>query len=306
MLKVIKLCKLCKIMMILYIGFFLIYLGGIYMKNLLNKLFFVVFLLIFIFAGYQLLNIFSEYNKGTTAYDNAANSVEISTETVEVVPVVETEPAQTTIEQVKKYTTQELVSLDVDWTPFPDSVIGWIKIQHDDTINYPVVQSEDNEYYLHHLYDGTSNSAGSIFVDYRNNGLANRHVIVYGHNMKNGSMFSRIKKYREQAYADDHRYIYIATPDGVTRMFYIYSCHLTDALGDADGFNAYQVSFDGDEWQKWIAKTQEKSLITSNIEIPEKCNIITLSTCMSRGNETERCVIHAVEVSNQKLVEVSE
>ena len=116
--------------------------------------------------------------------------------------------------------------------------------------------------------------------------------------MKNGSMFSSIKKYQNEEYANEHRYIYIATPNGETRVFYVYSCHLTNALGDEDGFNAYQISFDGDEWQEWLNKTKEKSLITSDIEIPNKCNILTLSTCMSRGNQTERCVIHAVEIEN--------
>ena len=62
--------------------------------------------------------------------------------------------------------------------------------------------------------------------------------------------------------------------------------------------------FDGEEWKEWLNKSVERSLITSEIDLLDKCNIITLSTCMSRGIETERCVIHAVEVSNKQSVEV--
>lgn len=271
-------------------------------EKILRNVMFVICLAIFLFAGIQLFKIFAEYKAGTDAYGDAAKSVEtVAGDVDELQPVVEPEPVKTST--ATKYTTEEIVSVDVDWTDLPEAVIGWIQINDDEMINYPVVQSTDNEYYLYHLPDGTNNSAGSIFVDYRNEGFSNRHVCIYGHNMKNGSMFSHVKKYRDQAYADEHRYVYVVTPDGATHVYYVYSCQITDALGEADGFNAYTVSFDGDEWQQWIAKTQEKSLITSDIELPEKCNIITLSTCMSRGVETERCVIHAVEISNTRLVE---
>ncbi len=273
-------------------------------EKIIRGIMFAICLAIFLFAGFQLIKIFAEYKAGTDAYGEAAQSVDtVVGNTDELQPIVEAESEPIETSTAKKYTTEEIVSVDVDWSNLPETVIGWIKIEGDEVINYPVVQSTDNEYYLHHLPDGTSNSAGSIFVDYRNEGFANRHVCIYGHNMKNGSMFSNVKKYRNQEYADEHRYIYVVTPDGTTHVYYVYSCHLTDALGDPDGFNAYTVSFDGDEWQKWIAQSKEKSLITSEIELPEKCNIITLSTCMSRGVETERCVIHAVEISNTRLVE---
>ena len=271
------------------------------MKKNIKNLIFVFCLLIFLYSGYQLVNIFLEYKAGTDAYEELASKVSTVKSDAELIPEV-VEPETVSGE---KYEIKEIISIDVDWSSYSknEAVIGWIQVEGNDIINYPVVQSTDNDYYLTHLPDGTANGAGSIFVDYRNEGFGNRHVILYGHNMKNGSMFSSIKKYQNQEYADEHRYVYIATPDGRTRVFYVYSCHLTDALGESDGFNAYQVSFDGDEWHEWISKTQEKSLISSEIEIPEKCNIITLSTCMSRGVETERCVIHAVEVSNQEYVE---
>lgn len=272
------------------------------MKNVVNKICFCICFLIFVFAGYQLFKIFSEYKKGTDAYGEVASAVETVTgDTAELQPIVETEPVE--VSTAKKYITEEIISVDVDWNELPETVIGWIQIEGDEVVNYPVVQSEDNEYYLTHLPDGTINNAGSIFVDYRNEGFTNRHVIVYGHNMKNASMFSHIKKYREQTYADEHRYIYVVTPDGATHVYYVFSCIVTDAKGEPDGYNAYTVSFNGDEWKQWIQASQEKSLITSDIDMPEKCNVITLSTCMSGNVKTERCVIHAVEISNTRLVE---
>ena len=268
-------------------------------KNPLFYVFLVVFIVVIV---YICITIKNNYLIGADAYNNAASNVSIvKNGTNENTPK---EEVQINEGQIYKY--EDIVSLDVDWTQFDTSkVIGWIQVEDDDTIDYPIVQSKDNDYYLHHLYDDTESNQGSIFVDYRNEGFGNRHTILYGHNMKNGSMFSHIKKYQNEEYANEHRYIYIATPNGDTHVFYVYSCHLTNALGDEDGFNAYQVSFNGDEeWQNWVKETQERSLITSNIEIPnDGCNILTLSTCMSRGDENERCVIHTIEVSNKKLVE---
>ena len=260
---------------------------------------FTICLCVFLFSSIELFNIYKEYKQGTDIYQEASTNVSLDEDgNLDPNNVISNEE----IEDNPQYEIKEVVSLDVDWNKFNDKVIGWISMKNNDVVNYPIIQSYDNEYYLHHLYDGTYNSAGSIFVDYRNDGFENKHTIIYGHNMKNGSMFSSIKKYQNQEYADEHRYIYIATPDGITRTFYIYSCHITDALGEKNGFNAYTITFNGDEWDNWIKETQNKSLIKSDIEIPTNCNIITLSTCMSRGVETERCVIHAVEISNKQLI----
>ncbi len=80
-------------------------------------------------------------------------------------------------------------------------------------INYPVVRGEDNDYYLNRLFDGTVNKSGSIFADYRNMvDFSDPHTIIYGHNMKDMSMFGSINKYTEQAYYDEHPVWYINTP----------------------------------------------------------------------------------------------
>ena len=265
-----------------------------------KKNLFYVFLVAFIvILAFTISIVNKNYIVGAKAYTKAKSNVSIvKNDTIDKKPTKEKKDVKETYE--------DIVKLNVDWSKFDTSkVIGWIKIENDDTINYPIVQSKDNEYYTHHLYDDTESNQGAIFVDYRNEGFGNRHTLIYGHNMKNGSMFNHIKKYQSEEYANEHRYIYIAIPNGDTRVFYVYSCHLTNALGEKDGFNAYQVSFNGDEeWHKWVKKTQERSLITSNIELPNNgCNILTLSTCMSRGDKNERCVIHAIEVSNKKLVE---
>ena len=100
---------------------------------------------------------------------------------------------------------------------YPDTV-GWLYLP-DTNINYPLMQGEDNAFYLHHAYDGSSLSAGSVFLDYRcEPRLLNPINVVYAHNMKNGSMFAGLLKFGDSTYFDSHRYSWLATSDMVYRI----------------------------------------------------------------------------------------
>ena len=91
-------------------------------------------------------------------------------------------------------------------------VIAWI-YGANTHINYPVVQGSDNDYYLRHLLDGTWNDNGSIFMDCANSAdFSDQNSLIYGHNMTSGAMFSNLVKYKQQAYYDQHPYLYMLTP----------------------------------------------------------------------------------------------
>lgn len=94
----------------------------------------------------------------------------------------------------------------------PD-IVGWIV--GGETIDYPIVQGDDNDYYLSHLVNHERNKVGSIFMDYRNQGdFSDRATVIYGHNMKNGSMFAPLAKYKSQSYYDRFPTMELYTPDG--------------------------------------------------------------------------------------------
>ena len=90
-------------------------------------------------------------------------------------------------------------------------IVGWITM--DDTqINYPIVQAKDNDYYLFRNYKGEDMRAGSIFMDYRNDVKSqNRNTILYGHRMKDGSMFGSLKKMLDEEFFMSHRKLYYDT-----------------------------------------------------------------------------------------------
>ena len=122
---------------------------------------------------------------------------------------------------------QELQSMNSD-------VIAWITV-YDTPIDYPVVQGTDNEYYLKHTFKKTEHVAGSIFLDKDNSqDFSNRKSILYGHNMKDGSMFQGLHKYESESYLQEHNKVYLYLPDGETLTYTVIKCGYVKA--DSDTF----------------------------------------------------------------------
>ena len=130
----------------------------------------------------------------------------------------------------------------------PD-VIAWIDIPGL-SISYPVVQGTDNAYYLHHLFTGEYNSSGSIFADWHNQpDFADPNTIVYGHNMKNGSMFGTLSHYQDQALWEENPYFYLYVP-GKVMEYQIFSCYAGYV-----GSEAYTYAFpEADDFQNFLGK----------------------------------------------------
>ena len=96
-----------------------------------------------------------------------------------------------------------------------EDIVAWIQIPGIG-VDYPVVQGKDNEPYLHYTFDGKANKAGSIFLDYRNRAdFTDSKVILYGHNMKDGGMFSNLKKYQDEEFRKEQGKVLLYLPDKV-------------------------------------------------------------------------------------------
>ena len=94
-----------------------------------------------------------------------------------------------------------------------EDIVAWIQIPGIG-VDYPVVQGEDNEHYLHYTFDGKENIAGSIFLDFRNKAdFTDRKVILYGHNMQDGSMFSQLEKYQDDDFREEQGRVILYLPD---------------------------------------------------------------------------------------------
>lgn len=110
-------------------------------------------------------------------------------------------------------------SLNVDWDSLlqqNSDVVAWIAVPGT-VVNYPVVKTTDNDYYLTHDFNKNTSSGGCVFLDTDNTtALTDRNTIIYGHNMLDGSMFASFTRFAETDYLAEHPYILLATPDGVT------------------------------------------------------------------------------------------
>ena len=183
--------------------------------------------------------------------------------------------------------------MDVDFDSLlqinPD-VIGWIYVEGTD-ISYPIMYSGDDEAYLRTSIDGKHATAGSIFLEgYNLPDFSDSHNIIYGHNMRNLSMFGTLKFYKSDVeYYDNHRYFQIITPEEKMR-FEIFSYFDTEAASWV-----YAVPYsDSKEFGEYIAKLLQNSYInmeTESISVSSSDKIVTLSTCSTTGM---RFTLHGV------------
>lgn len=193
---------------------------------------------------------------------------------------------------------EDLMQIDLDaLRQVNPDVIGWILIP-DTEINYPLLQGEDNDFYLNHTWKGQKNSVGSVFLEYQNSAdMMDYNTIVYGHNMRDGSMFADIRNYAVKDYWKTNPFIYIVTDAGVYR-YDVFSAYKADLEGLTFG-----VEFPKEESKdNFLRYIRRESDFNAGIVPEPNDRILTLSTCYGNTNES-RWVVHArlrmVEVEAQ-------
>lgn len=151
-----------------------------------------------------------------------------------------------------------------------DNSVGWINVP-ETIINYPVMYSGDNEFYLHRAVDGSYLRVGSIFLDYRCNAdFTGKINVLYGHNMSDGSMFADVMKFIDSGYFDSHNYGWLTTEKTVYKIDFF-------SLSQPENYDDfYDVNSDID---LWLDDLRANSFIWRNIGISEEDQFISLSTC---------------------------
>ena len=149
----------------------------------------------------------------------------------------------------------------------------WIEIPNT-KINYPIVKTEDNEYYLKHNFKNESNMSGTIFVDYRNNIDEDKNIILYGHNMRNGSMFNNITKFKEDNFFNRNDTI------NIIRNNILYQYEIFSVYVEEESKVSLDTEFiDNEAFVKYVSNEGLKSMYNKDIIINEEDKIITLVTC---------------------------
>ena len=164
--------------------------------------------------------------------------------------------------------------------------VGWLTIAGT-AIDHPVVQCDDNAYYLNQSFEGERSKHGCLFMDCRNN-ADSRHIVIYGHHMKDGSMFGILPQYVLESYFEAHPTMTLNLW-GQLSQWQIFSVHSTDD-------SLLQVQFADDAaFAEFIQGLKSASLYDTGIDVTPNDTVLTLSTC--DGSSRERFVVHAKRIS---------
>ena len=235
---------------------------------------------VFVFAAFNIGKIYYDYNKANNTYEVIQDEY-IATKEVES----NSEATQGNDEQPPK-STEPPIAIDFDALLNRNKdVIGWLYCP-DTVINYPVVQGKNNDQYLRKDLDGKYLVSGTLFADYRNGALdEDANYIIYGHNMKNGTMFSPLAKYKQQSYYNQHPIMYYLTPDGN------YKLELFAGLVVKRDDKIYLPNQSEEEFAELIEEYRAKSTFKSDIELEYNDTIVTLSTCSYEFDNARYIVI---------------
>lgn len=254
-----------------------------------------------IFAGWQLGSILLNYQRDRSAYDQLASSALISLAEPEDDRTVNSSTAAQNqedpllfVEEPEEVTPSE-IPFSVDWdylASVNSDIVGWLYCP-DTVINYPVVQNESHEYYLNHGFEGQTNSSGTLFAD-RNSvaGVTQSHLIIYGHNMKDNSMFGTLRNYTERNYFEEHPVFYYLTPEGSYRVELICSMTVESVLSN---FPTYFSSTA--EHQNYLDRITSGAYWVNSDPVSTNYQLMTFSTCTyGSGYNDARLLVHGVMI----------
>ncbi|MDR1800235.1 MAG: class B sortase [Lachnospiraceae bacterium] len=235
---------------------------------------------VFLYSGWQLFSIGKGYLDGRSEYNEIRD-----------IALLEDIDAEGESFKGFRVNFEELLKINGD-------TIAWIKFDPEPSIiNYPVVQGADNSQYLHQTFSANENTLGAIFMDMHNDKNFNdRNTIIYGHRMKDGSMFRHLQDYDSKEFWEANQYFYIYTPDNRELTYHIYS------MGEVrDTSDTYRYEFVSDEeYAAFIQMTKQVSLYDTGITPTLDDKVVTLSTCTSASNEN-RFVVRGVLIKEAKL-----
>ena len=249
------------------------------------------------YFGWKLYAALQEYQEGSNIYDNAAETAFRPTATsiedaamaesfAKHLPAQSTEPPgysgidslQVITPSAAAISTQEPFVSEVNFDALlaqNEDVKAWIQLDGS-RVNYPVLQSNDNDFYLRHTIDKTWNKVGTPFIDYRCAGdFSDRITVIYGHYMENGSMFRDIHNYKSQKYFDEHPVINLYTPGGDYDLLPI-----AGVFQNVSDYWDFTLDFDSDAaFMHYIDNWKTVSTFKTDTEYTAEDHYVVLSLC---------------------------
>ena len=271
----------------------------------LEKVIIVIASLAALTAAFMIFKTARDYKAASDEYDSLRQyaSEEVSTtdtaEKVSDIKPIELEEAEERKELKSNENREDFPEMEVDFKALreknPDTV-GWLYVGSCG-ISYPILQGEDNDYYMNHTFEGTVNSSGAIIMDYRDDKyLKDWNTFIYGHNMKNGSMFCSLKKLlNDETLYDSDPYIYVYLPG------YIYRYKIFSYYKDKPDSKMYWTADTLQEYRQYIRDALSLSVRDLGVETSEENNMVTLVTCSGSGAGKMRFFVHGEFIDRYKI-----
>ena len=257
------------------------------MKNKLWLIVLIVSLAAVVVSGINVFRLSREYQKGINEYQQLESYASVKEEA----PVQEesTEAEETEEESLIP------VSVDIQYDELKkinEDFAGWLYYEPLD-ISYPIVRGNDNDYYTHYTFEGEKNSSGAIFMDFLNKtDCSDYNTIVYGHNMRNGSMFQNLHKFEDEAFFKKHKEVYVYTPKK-TYTYTIFAAYKFDDRHLLKTFN-FKNKKKFENYLRNVKNIRDMgSHVRKDQEVTSNDKIITLSTCVG-GQPNNRYLVQAV------------
>ncbi len=244
--------------------------------HILGTIVLIIALGVFAFSAFQLYQIFHGYQEGQNEYDDV------------IALAIDGNDKD---EDAFRVDFDELMKINSD-------TVGWIRFYPEPSqINYPVVQTTDNDLYLHKTFSANDNTVGAIFVNtYNHSDFNDKHTIVYGHRMNDNTMFHDLAKYADKDFWESNPYFYIYTPDGRKITYHIYAAGQILETSDS-----YLTEFVNDEeFQNFIYLSEQESKYATGVDVTVNDTVVTLSTCV-KGEDEARFVVRGVKMTEELM-----
>ena len=248
----------------------------------------VILLGVIVYEGIMIFNDQKEYSVAVNEYNNIRDKYVVVNE-------------EETAAKEKEHTdAEDYPRLDIDFAALKKTnsdFIGWLYVPAISSINYPVVKEQTIDQYLYRTFEGIPNRSGCIFMDVLSDpGFCGMSDMLFGHNMKNGSMFGALKvlyKKKDENVLGNKPYIYIYTADKIFK-YRIFSYYTT-----SDGSYSYTEVKSESDYDKYLDYVKKSSMIDvpKELSFDDYPSLLTLSTCAGQHGSGIRFVVHSVKIA---------
>lgn len=246
-----------------------------------DKIITVIKIILIIILAVSLFRIY-KYNSADKEFEESTKEVQEKFQTIDEIVKEKVDKKKLAQEELEKKEIEKAYQNEVAKEKIKalkeeyKSIVGWITIP-ETKIDYPIVKTKDNDFYLDHNYKNQYNVFGAIYMDFRNSeDFSDQNTIIYGHNNKRGGNFKELHLYEEEGFFEKSKYIEILSEEGL-KKYKIFAAYNANPL---DKFRSPEYSEDDEK--NLIEYIKEKNILKE--EIPHEFkNILTLQTC-SPGN----------------------